>query len=98
MIYKLVCKKSAHFLFAQMAVISSFIQVLIVLGMYNVWKQGHSISGGRGGGEFVSNLVSLFVHEDLGVVIHGSQSGSEGLQKLIAVEIPFLVTLETSAG
>ena len=66
--------------------------------MYNFWKQGHSISGGRGGGEFVSSLVSLFVHEDLGVVIHGSQSGSEGLQKLIAVEIPFLVTLETSAG
>ena len=38
----------------------------------------------------------MFVHEDLGVVIHGSQTGSEGLQKLIAVEIPFLVTLETS--
>ena len=98
MIYKLVCQKSAHYLSAQMAVISSFLQVFIVLRMYNFWKQGHSISGGRGGGEFVSNLVSLFVHEDLGVVIHGSQLGSEGLQKLIAVEIPFLVTLETSAG
>ena len=43
-----------------------------------------------------SSLISLFVHEDLGVVIHGSQPASDGLQKLIAVEIPFLVTLASN--
>lgn len=64
-------------------------------------------------------LTSLFVHEDLGVVVHGSQLGmnawrayyyscqlstwiftfsaSDGLHKLVAVEIPFLVTLETTS-
>lgn len=41
------------------------------------------------------SLISLFLHEDLGVVIHGSQVASDGLSKLVAVEIPFLVTLET---
>ena len=41
-----------------------------------------------------SALISLFVHEDLGVVVHGSQPASDTLDKLIAVEIPFLVTLE----
>lgn len=43
------------------------------------------------------SLISLFLHEDLGVVVHGSQVASDGLSKLVAVEIPFLVTLETGA-
>ena len=34
--YKLICQKTAQFLFAQMAVLSSFdLQMFIVLGMYN---------------------------------------------------------------
>ena len=33
--YKLICQKPAHFLLAQMTVLSSFFQVFIVLGMYN---------------------------------------------------------------
>ena len=32
--YKLICQKPAHFLFVQMSVLSSFLQVFIVLGMY----------------------------------------------------------------
>ena len=43
------------------------------------------------------SLVSLFVHEDHGVVVHDSQNSSDQLIKLIAVEIPFLVTLVTDA-
>lgn len=43
------------------------------------------------------SLISLFVHEDLGVVIHGSQPASDGLCKLTSVEIPFLVTLESNS-
>ena len=42
------------------------------------------------------SLVSLFVHEDHGVVVHDSQNTSDKLIKLIAVEIPFLVTLVTA--
>ena len=42
------------------------------------------------------SLVSLFIHEDHGVVIHDSQNTSDQLIKLIAVEIPFLVTLVTA--
>ena len=33
--YKLTCKKPAHFLSAQMALVSIFFQMFIVLGMYN---------------------------------------------------------------
>ena len=33
--YKLICQKPAHFLSAQMALLSSFLEVFIVLGMYN---------------------------------------------------------------
>ena len=33
--YKLICQKPARFLYAQMAVLSSFLQVFILLGMYN---------------------------------------------------------------
>ena len=33
--YKVMCQKPAHFLSAQMAVLSSFLQVFILLGMYN---------------------------------------------------------------
>ena len=43
------------------------------------------------------SLVSLFVHEDHGVVVHDSQNSSDKLIKLIAVEIPFLVTLVTDS-
>ncbi len=56
---------------------------------------GSSTTTGTGTGpEAKSSLISLFVHEDLGVVIHGSQPASENLSKLVAVEIPFLITLE----
>ena len=33
--YRLICKKPAHFLSAKMALVSTFFQMLIVLGMYN---------------------------------------------------------------
>ena len=33
--YRLLCQKLAHFLSAQMALVSTFFQVFIVLGMYN---------------------------------------------------------------
>ena len=36
MIYKLTCPKPAHFLFAQMAFLRSFLQMFIALGMYRV--------------------------------------------------------------
>ena len=33
--YSLICQKPAHFLSAQMALVSTFFQIFIVLGMYN---------------------------------------------------------------
>ena len=33
--YSLICQKPAHFLSAQMALMSTFFQMLIELGMYN---------------------------------------------------------------
>ena len=38
--YRLICQKPAHFLSAQMALVSTFFQMFIVLGMYNFAK-GH---------------------------------------------------------
>ena len=35
LMYMLICQKPAHFLSAQMALVSSFFQMFIVLGMYN---------------------------------------------------------------
>ena len=32
--YRLICQKPAHFLFAQMALVSTFFQMFIVVGMY----------------------------------------------------------------
>ena len=36
--YKLICQKTAHFLSALMAMLSSFFQVFVVRGMYNFDK------------------------------------------------------------
>ena len=44
--YRLICQKSAHFLSAQMALVSTFFQMFIVLGMYNF-----AIYRDAGGGE-----------------------------------------------
>ena len=33
--YRLICQKPAHFLSAQMALVSTFFQMFIELGMYN---------------------------------------------------------------
>jgi hypothetical protein len=33
--YRLICQKPAYFLSAQMALLSTFFQMFIVLGMYN---------------------------------------------------------------
>ena len=33
--YRLICQKPAHFLSAQIALVSTFFQMFIVLGMYN---------------------------------------------------------------
>ena len=33
--YKLICQKPAHFLSGQMALVSTFFQMFIILGMYN---------------------------------------------------------------
>ena len=33
--YRLICKKPAHFLSAQVDLVSTFFQMFIVLGMYN---------------------------------------------------------------
>ena len=35
MLYRLICQKPAHFLSAQMALVNTFFQMFIVLGMYN---------------------------------------------------------------
>ena len=35
LMYRLICQKPAHFLSAQMALMSTFFQMYIVLGMYN---------------------------------------------------------------
>ena len=35
LMYRLICQKPAHFLSAQMALVSTFFQMCIVLGMYN---------------------------------------------------------------
>ena len=35
LMYMLICQKPAHFLSAQMALVNTFFQILIVLGMYN---------------------------------------------------------------
>ena len=45
-----------------------------------------------------TTLVSLFLHEDLGVVVHdshpcGSVTSGDNTLKLISVEIPFMITL-----
>ena len=45
-----------------------------------------------------TTLVSLFLHEDLGVVVHdshpcGSVASGDNTLKLISVEIPFMITL-----
>ena len=34
--YRLICQKPAHFLSAQLALVSTFFQMFIVLGMYNI--------------------------------------------------------------
>ena len=34
--HKLICQKLAHFLSAQMALVSTFFQIFYVLGMYNI--------------------------------------------------------------
>ena len=33
--YRLICQKQVHFLSTQMALVSTFFQMFIVLGMYN---------------------------------------------------------------
>ena len=38
--YRLTCPKTAHYLSAQMALVSTFFQIFIVLGMYNFEKMG----------------------------------------------------------
>ena len=45
-----------------------------------------------------TTLVSLFLHEDMGVVVHdshpcGSMIAGDNTLKLISVEIPFMITL-----
>ena len=35
LMYRLICQKPAHFLSAQMALVNTFFQMFIVLGMYN---------------------------------------------------------------
>ena len=35
LMYRLICQKPVHFLSAQMALVSTFFQIFIVLGMYN---------------------------------------------------------------
>ena len=35
LMYRLICQKLSHFLSAQMALVSNFFQMIIVLGMYN---------------------------------------------------------------
>ena len=35
LMYRLICQKPANFLSAQMALVSTFFQIFIVLGMYN---------------------------------------------------------------
>ena len=63
-------------------------------------KTGEAMGSASGGGEDADlfsqkpSLVSLFIHEDLGVVVHDSHVASDNVDKLIAVEIPFMVTLE----
>ena len=44
--YTLICQKPAHFLSAEMALVSTFLQMIIVHGMYNfgglpgvIWKR-----------------------------------------------------------
>ena len=54
LMYRLICQKPAHFLSAQMALVSIFFQMFIVLGMYNfgltpctrivVWKEEPVVS------------------------------------------------------
>ena len=43
--YRLICQKPAHLLSAQMALVSTFFQMFIVLGMYNF------------GGVVVANII-----------------------------------------
>ena len=49
--YRLICQKPAHFLSAQMALVSTVFQMFIVLGMYNfvantglwaIWAKQHA--------------------------------------------------------
>jgi hypothetical protein len=40
-----------------------------------------------------NSVVSLFVHEDLGVVVHDARTSDADVLRLVAVEIPFVVFL-----
>ena len=40
------------------------------------------------------SVVSLFVHEDLGVVVHDARTADSDVISLVGVEIPFIVFLK----
>jgi hypothetical protein len=41
-----------------------------------------------------NSVVSLFVHEDLGVVVHDARTAEADVLRLVGVEIPFIVFLK----
>ena len=43
---------------------------------------------------FKSSVVSIFVHEDLGVVVHDARMTDNDVLRLVSVEIPFVVFLK----
>ena len=53
--YRLFCQKLAHFLSAQMALVSTFFQMFIVLGMYNFDKEAKSMRARWWGSSLVIN-------------------------------------------
>ena len=62
--YKLVCQKSAHLSFAPTAVLTSFLQMLIILGMYNFEKSKDDVKiDAKKPRTFLSKNVDIFIHD-----------------------------------
>ena len=63
LIYKLICQKQSHFSSAKMAVLSSFFEVFVTLGMYN-FGENHKTR--------VINFQDLPLQIDISYLFHNS--------------------------
>ena len=62
--YTLICKKSAHFSSAETVALNSFLQMLIILGIYNFEKSKDDVKiDAKKPRTFLSKNVDIFIHD-----------------------------------